>query len=203
MDSIISSSLHDSMSYDEYRALVSRLLAQNRTTGPIQTEDYVHYTKMNEVRMTRLDKTVKIQEEYSDLLRSTNQSQIWLIITEAWCGDAAQVIPVIEKMAALNENIETRYVLRDENLELMNLFLTNGGKSIPKVIVIDKGQEEVLLDWGPRPKEVQAMVEARAKEESPEPYMKFAVKLQKWYANDRTLSTQREFAEGYMIGVDL
>lgn len=201
MDKVISASLDNSMTYDEYRELMGKLLALNKTTGPIQTDDYVHYTKMNEVRMSRLDKTVMIQEEYSELLKSIDQDQLWLIITEAWCGDAAQVIPVIEKMAEFTDHIETRYVLRDENLELMNMFLTNGGRSIPKIIVIDKMRGEVLMDWGPRPKEVQEMVENRMKHESPEPYMEFAVKLQKWYAQDRTLSIQREFMKEYTVGV--
>ena len=59
---------------------------------------------------------------------------IWLIITEGWCGDAAQCIPTIEKIAAESKNIETHYVLRDENLDLIDEYLTNNARSIPKLI---------------------------------------------------------------------
>lgn len=182
------------MSYAEYREMISSLLEQGKTTGPNQSEAYIHYTMMNQARMKRLDKTTKLLTSSRDSVKKVEADQIWLIITEAWCGDAAQVIPVIEQIASESEKVETCYVLRDEHLDLMDLFLTNGGRSIPKILVIDKSTREVFTHWGPRPEEVQAMVEVRKGEEHPEPYMEFAVKVQKWYAKDKTQSIQVEFS---------
>ena len=60
-------------------------------------------------------------------------------------------------MAEVNSNINLQLVLRDENLELMDLFLTNGGRSIPKLIALDKDLN-ILFTWGPRPQTATNMV---------------------------------------------
>ncbi|NND94986.1 MAG: thioredoxin family protein [Flavobacteriales bacterium] len=197
MEEVIAKALTSAFSYRDYRNLIEELLSKNQTTGPNQSEDYIHYTLMNDVRMKRLEKTTRILLEYQKIMAREAEDQIWLIITEAWCGDAAQVIPVIEKLADLNPAIETRYVLRDEHLDLMDKFLTNGGRSIPKIIVLDKKTGHVQMSWGPRPIEAQGMVNARIIEESPEPYAEFSIKLQRWYAKDKTLSIQDEFMKSY------
>ena len=67
-------------------------------------------------------------------MRNVKENWIWLILTEAWCGDAAQNIPTIEKIARENDRIKTLYLLRDENLELMDKYLTGGARAIPKLI---------------------------------------------------------------------
>lgn len=116
---------------------------------------------------------------------------IWLVITEAWCGDAAQNIPPIEKIANLNDRIETRYILRDENTELMDQFLTSGSRSIPKLIALDADTLDVLGTWGARPEAAQKLY-YELKEKGAE---KAAIMehLQRWYNADRTLSLQNEF----------
>ena len=88
--------------------------------------------------MNRLDKTMKISEENSVKLKSLEREYIWLVISEGWCGDAAQLLPIVNKMAIESGKIELSIVLRDENDALMNLFLTNNSKSIPIVIIVDK-----------------------------------------------------------------
>jgi hypothetical protein len=180
------------MSYSEYSRLIIDLLHEGKTTGPIQTPDYIHYTTMNKVRMDRLDKTTKVLPEIESHLKALDTHMTWLILTEAWCGDAAQVIPIIEKMADLTSEVETRYALRDEHPKLMDHFLTDGGRSIPKIIALDK-DHNVLGSWGPRPAEVQKMVQERKNSATPLPYSEFAVLVQKWYAKDRTVSVQKEF----------
>ena len=151
MQSIIEKSLAKSCSYLEYRSTITALLQQGKVTGREQSEALVHYTELNEVRMTRLDKTVTIGIENIQKLQQLERDYIWLVISEGWCGDAAQIIPVIQKMADCNEKIELKIVFRDENEDLMNLFLTNGTKSIPKLIVLDKKTGNVVGDFGPRP----------------------------------------------------
>jgi hypothetical protein len=118
---------------------------------------------------------------------------IWLVITEGWCGDAAQNIPVIEKIAEANRGIETRYLLRDENPELMDRFLTNGSRSIPKLIAIDRKTLEILGTWGPRPELAQALFEQQKSAGLGKP--EIIENIQRWYLQDRGRSLQGELAD--------
>ena len=139
MKNIIAKALFKSHTYAEYRKLVSDLLVNGQSTGSEQSESLTNYSKLNDARMNRLDKTIKLTDEVVSKLENLDHRYIWLVISEGWCGDAAQILPVINKMAlASNKKIDLRIVLRDENEELMNQYLTNGGKAIPKVIVICK-----------------------------------------------------------------
>lgn len=193
MKDLINKAISESTSYQEYRSMIDHLLADNRTTGSNQSEAYLHYTTMNVARMNRLDKHTTILEEANRRMQSIRSPQTWLIITEAWCGDAAQVIPVIQQLGDLNDQVSTCYVLRDKNPELMDHFLTNGGRSIPKIIVLDAASNEVLGSWGPRPSELQQMVMDNKYAEDPLPYTEFGPIVQKWYAQDKTASIQNEF----------
>ena len=150
MKDIISKSLENTYTYQEYRDLVKDLLAEGKSTGPEQSDYILNYSKLNNSRMKRLDKTTKISDETAQKIQKLATPQTWLVLTEGWCGDAAQNLPVIHKMAELNKNINLKLVLRDENLELMDLFLTNGGRSIPKLIALDT-DNNVIDTWGPRP----------------------------------------------------
>ena len=116
---------------------------------------------------------------------------IWLIITEGWCGDAAQNIPIIEKIAAENSNIETRYILRDENLELMDVYLTNNARSIPKLIALDAKTLEEIGAWGPRPQAAMDYFYEMKAQGLEKPQM--MENLQRWYLQDKEKSVQTEF----------
>ncbi|MEL6671215.1 MAG: thioredoxin family protein [Bacteroidota bacterium] len=199
MNAVVEKSLADSMSYAAYRELVDTLVAEGKTTGPNQSEAMVGYTKLNAARMRRLEKTFTPLPELETVVRNIDSPQTWLIITEAWCGDAAQILPIVEQLAALNPHIQTQYVLRDENEDLMDMFLTQGSKSIPIVILIDQESGEVKGHWGPRPAEAQQMVLDRKADPSPTPYQEFQMELQKWYMKDKAVSIQREFGESFSL----
>ena len=143
--------IEKSMTFAEYIKLIDDLLLEGKTTGMNQSDAMFNYGKLNRQRMHRLEKTVNLEESLKEKTRSLDVRWIWLVITEGWCGDAAQNIPLIEKIAAENEGIETRYVLRDENLELMDEYLTNNARSIPKLICLDAETLEEIGTWGPRP----------------------------------------------------
>jgi hypothetical protein len=191
MQEIIKSSLAKSLTYADYRKQVANLLKEGKSTGNEQSEDLTKYSELNEVRMNRLDKTIQISEEVKIGLSNLRANYLWIVISEGWCGDAAQLLPIINKMAELSENIDLRIVLRDENEILMNQFLTNGGKAIPKLLILDAETLTVLSDWGPRPEGARnlildykaqfGIVDETAKTE-----------LQKWYLHDKGLSTQTE-----------
>jgi hypothetical protein len=138
MKKIIEKSLKTAISYSGYRSLVKNLLIKGKSTGTEQSEDLTNYSMLNDRRMKRLDKTIKISEETIQEFQKVKRPQTWLVLTEGWCGDAAQSLPILNKIASYTANIDLKIVLRDENLDLMDLFLTNGGRSIPKLIVLDK-----------------------------------------------------------------
>jgi hypothetical protein len=188
---LIENSLKDSYSYAEYRNHVSQLLLEGLSTGLTQSEDLTHYTTLNEVRMNRLDKTIRIPEEMAEKLKGINKEYILLVISEGWCGDAAQILPVINKMAEQSSMLNLQIVLRDDNPELMDQYLTNGARSIPKLILVDADTLTPVASWGPRPeggtqlikdfKEKYGVINTEAKTE-----------LQKWYLQDKGLSTIQE-----------
>ncbi len=194
MQNIINRSIQKSISYTEYRNLVSELVAQGKSTGNEQSEDLLNYSSLNDRRMKRLDKTLKVSEENVSLIKQNSQEQTWLVITESWCGDAAQTMPMIHKISEASDKIDLKVVLRDDNEALINEFLTNGNKAIPKLIVLDKKTNEVLKSWGPRPKTATKMVnDYKEKNGGLDP--EFKEDLQKWYNKDKGNDTQEDLMD--------
>ncbi|WP_212747577.1 thioredoxin family protein [Fodinibius saliphilus] len=191
---ITSKVIEQAMSYKEYRRMIGELLAEDKTTGSDHSEDMIHYTTMNVHRMTRLDKRVTLTDKIKNQLQQLDSKLVWLVLTEAWCGDAAQNIPVIAKIANASDKIELELILRDEHPEIMDQFLTNGGRAIPKLICLDAESLDEKGSWGPRPEEAQKKVRnwidntELSKEE-------WARELHKWYAKDRGKELQSEFVE--------
>jgi len=184
MNSIIKKSIDKALSYQDYRVLVKKLAEKNTNSGLEKAEDLANYTKLNDRRMRRWDKTIKISEDAQQKILKFNQKIIWLIITESWCGDAAHVIPALNKMAELNSNIEIKIVLRDDNLKLMDFFLTNGGRAIAKVIMVDTETGDVLNTYGPRPTEATELVN-EYKHKNGKITPDFKEDLQHWYNKDK------------------
>ena len=181
---LIKESLKSAISYKEYRIMVSEHVQNGTSTGPNQTADLSQYTLLNDSRMRRLDRTTKISGSIQEKLEGFQEKVTWLVLTESWCGDAAQSMPVMNKMAEMASGIDFKVVLRDENPELMNAFLTNGGMSIPKLIAFNSETNEILGDWGPRPTMATQMVNSYKKEHgglTPE----FKQDLQVWYNKDK------------------
>ena len=187
----IENSLQTAISYTGYRSLVRNLLIKGKSTSSEQSEDLTNYSRLNDRRMKRLDKTIKISEDTIQEFKKVKQPQTWLVLTEGWCGDAAQNLPILNKIASDTANIDLKIVLRDENLDLMDLFLTNGGRSIPKLIVLDK-DNNVLDFWGPRPTIATKMV-ADYKEKNGTLDPQFKQDLQVWYNKDKGKSVQNDF----------
>ena len=194
MQNFIQTYLDKSYSYKEYRNLIDQLLSEGKTTGANQTEKNIAYTKLNVQRMNRLDKTVSVIPELTSLIESFNRKCIWLMIAEAWCGDCAQVIPVLSKIAEASDHIELKIVLRDENPELMNRYLTNGGRAIPKLVCIDSDTMHEICTWGPRPKPAQEMI-LEHKANPVKEYSEVQKEIQLWYANDKGVTLQTEIME--------
>ena len=185
--------IEKSMTHAEYIKLIDDLLLDGKTTGENQSEAMFGYGKLNRQRIHRLEKTVLLNESLREKLQNNKRKMIWLIITEGWCGDAAQNIPSIEKIAAESSLVETRYILRDENLELMDAYLTNNARSIPKLIALDAETLQEIGTWGPRAQvamdyfyemKAQNLVKAEMMEN-----------LQRWYNSDKNQAIQTEFED--------
>ncbi|MGI9054918.1 MAG: thioredoxin family protein [Pyrinomonadaceae bacterium] len=184
--------IEKSLTFAEYIKLVDDLLLDGKTTGIIQSDAMFNYGKLNRQRMHRLEKTVNLEESLKEKIRALDVNWIWLIITEGWCGDAAQNVPLIEKIAAENDGIETRYVLRDENAELMDGYLTNNARSIPKLICLDAETLEEIGTWGPRPQTAMEYFYQLRETGMAKPQM--MENLQRWYLQDKEKSIQAEFS---------
>ena len=182
------------MSYDSYMNLLIDLLAEGKTTGANQSEAMVEYGKMNVQRMKRLNKTIQLQQELKDVLSGLTRKMTFLVLTEGWCGDAAQTVPLFNKLVEHTTNIDLKLILRDENLEIMDAYLTNGGRSIPKLIALDSSTLEVIGTWGPRPEAAQFMVTEFKKIENGD-YSEFVKEVQLWYARDKTNAMQNELID--------
>jgi hypothetical protein len=186
--------LENTLSYEDYRDHIDELLAQGKVTGPQQSESLAEYTKLNVARMKRIDKTIAVLPEVERVIKSIEKPQTWIVITEGWCGDAAQIVPVFNALAKLNDKINLQLVLRDDNLELMDQYLTNStSRSIPKLIVTEADTLQELFNWGARPKALQNEVDKmKANNVS---FDEIKEMLHGWYAKDKTFTTQKELAE--------
>ncbi|MFN7119220.1 MAG: thioredoxin family protein [Saprospiraceae bacterium] len=206
MNTIPQAILDSAMTYTAYRQLTDELLAQNKTTGLNQSEALLHYTKLNVTRMNRLDKTTVLTADTLEKLADITEPQIWLVLTEAWCGDAAQVVPVMNKLAEANPNIILRFILRDENPAVMDAFLTNGTRSIPKLIAINPDTLEVFATWGPRPQVLQDILMPQLQEikQIQDPELRkqrmdeWKTLAQSWYNKDKTQNTQADLLEAVL-----
>jgi hypothetical protein len=171
--------------------LTEQLVEEVRTSGPNQSEAYVYYTKLNFQRMKRLNKTIEVPASVIELLKEKAANWTWVTLTEPWCGDAAQCVPVIEKLALSAGNIQTLYLLRDEHPEVMDAYLTNGGRSIPKLICLDKSGKEIFT-WGPRPEVIQEVMN-RLKSEGITDITTIVEQIQKAYNTDNQAGSYNEF----------
>ncbi|MNJ91667.1 hypothetical protein D3C87_93200 [compost metagenome] len=182
----------EGLSYLAYRNLIDELLVAKKTTGTDHSDAMLHYTKMNVQRMSRVDKTAQLDPDLYSVLNKVQGHCRFLVISEGWCGDAAQIVPVFDKIATtFPTKFDLRFVLRDTNLPLIDAHLTNGGRAIPVLLVVDNNGN-VVAKWGPRPQILKDLLDGWKSQESD--MMALAEKLHGWYAKDKTRTTQEELA---------
>jgi|SRR5690554_847475 len=196
MKTLIEQSVQKAMDYTQYNLLFKQLVEEEKSTGE-HSQMKVDYTKLNFSRTKRLDKTAKVSDEAMKVFKNISEKQTWLVISEPWCGDAAQTLPYLNKIAQHSDNIDLKIVLRDENLDLMNQFLTNGSQSIPIIIMLDEAMN-VLQTFGPRSKAATKLVTDYKKEHG---VIDDAFKeiLQVWYNNDKGVSIVNDIMETIQI----
>lgn len=180
------------MNFQQYQDYFQDILSNPNPPAPYDNADYFDYAKLNWSRQQRWLKTGVIDPVLAQTIADINKPQTWIIITEPWCGDASHIVPFIHKIAELNPLINAIYQLRDTEPFLIDQYLTNGGKAIPKLIIRDESGKD-LVNWGPRPAECQVIyTELTAKKAD---FETVKVELQKWYNQDKGVSMQRELKE--------
>jgi len=156
---------------------------------------YDKYIPINQQRVKRIRKALAKDGLRRDLLAASSGLRAglrMLVLNEFWCGDGAQILPVHEALEAeAAGKLEVRVLLRDENVDVMDLFLTNGGRSIPKTVLLDADMG-VLGTWGPRPEEAMELV--RRIKSDPALAHTYSQEVHKWYTADKQQNIQAELA---------
>lgn len=178
--------------YEEYMTLMETYSRLDVTSGNDQTEEKIDSTRINYVRMRRWNKTIALDAELATLVRNLSKPQCWTVITEAWCGDGAQNIPALAKIAdASNGKINFQLVFRDDNPQLINQYLTNGGQAIPKLIARNANGRD-LFCWGPRPSEASSIMKTWKANPNGISKREIEVRLHTWYVQNKQHNLMRE-----------
>ena len=177
------------LTWEEYLQLFDQILSGEFTNELYQKADYRDYVRMNHSRVNRWLKSAILNEDLEQIIEKIDSPQTWFLITEPWCGDAAHSTPLIALVAALNKNITLKIVLRDDNHDFIDRYLTNGGRSIPKLIVRDENDKDIFI-WGPRPKEL-GLIFTELKSEN-QPFDVINKTLQNWYNQNKGVDIQSE-----------
>lgn len=180
------------LTWEEYIQRFEDILSGTFTNELYAKDAYRDYVKMNFSRMNRWLKNIEINADLKNKLSSIGETQDWYLITEPWCGDAAHSVPLIYLMSQLNNNIHLHLVLRDDNHDFIDQYLTNGGRSIPKLVARNGNGEDIFV-WGPRPKDL-ALIHAKLKAENAD-FDTINQTLQTWYNHNKGADIQEEFNE--------
>ena len=177
------------LSYPAYRQHIAEVLADPSPTE--QVAKMLPYYRQAVDRMNQIAPTVALLPELQVALGQLKRQYIWAIITEGWCGDASHTVPVIEAVAqASGGHLDTRYFLRDSHLDLIDRYLTNGGRAIPIAVVLHADTLTEAGVWGPRPAPLQAIHQELKTKETP--FKEVITTVNNWYDEDATRTTQQE-----------
>ncbi|MES2457966.1 MAG: thioredoxin family protein [Bacteroidota bacterium] len=170
------------MNFSEYQHYFQSIIDNPNPAAPYDNPAYFDYAKLNWSRMNRWLKVGDLSDEIKTTLSKVETLQHWTVITEPWCGDAAHIVPFFQLITLWNPLIKIDYQLRDTEPFLINDYLTNGGKAIPKLIIRDEPGKD-LATWGPRPAECQLLYARLTAEKADFETVK--TELQKWYNHDK------------------
>lgn len=178
-------------SYEEYQELITELVNKGLTSGPDQSEKLTHFTKLNFQRLKRVFRTLQLSEEIVEAAKNVQSEMLWVVIVESWCGDVPQNLPFLEAVSRQTNNIKLQIILRDDNPDIMDQFLTNGTRSIPKLICFDLHTFDVAGTWGPRPAGAVELVKTLLKDPEVTADMRKEA-VQRWYLGNKGEQLQSE-----------
>jgi len=170
--------------YSEYLEFITSLVAKGLSSGPDQSEKLTHFTKLNFQRLKRIYKTLQLSARIPTIVKDIESDMLWVVIVESWCGDVPQSIPYMEAISQLSDKIKFRIILRDQNPRIMDRFLTNGTRSIPKLICLNPKTFEVVGTWGPRPEGARNLVKTMLGDPAITADMRKEA-VQRWYMENK------------------
>ncbi|MFT5777844.1 MAG: hypothetical protein ACI837_000792 [Crocinitomicaceae bacterium] len=177
------------MTWKEYTHLFKAIVSGEICSPPYDNADYVDYVTLNQSRQKRWTKRGILNEELVNLLENVDKTQYWTVITEPWCGDASHLVPFMFLLSEVSDNIHFKISLRDGKGSQIQDYLTNGGMSIPILVVRDANGKD-LFHWGPRPKDAQELfLNGKADGKT---WDDQKVTLQNWYNADKGEQLQEE-----------
>lgn len=179
------------ISYPEYKKLIHLLATDSIVPEIHYPPNLQKYVPINLRRMDRWEKRSHMIQRSGDRIIANGSAFRLLALTEAWCGDAAHILPVAEKVIRSWDGLDVRYLFRGQHPELMQAFLTSGSRSIPKYILFRKEDGQVIEAWGPRPSVLQAWT---MNERSKANFDADAISVyqQSWYNKDKGGSIMEE-----------
>jgi hypothetical protein len=183
------------VSYSEYKDIIEIQAKDGILSENSDIKKLAEYTRLNLSRINRNDKTIVLKESIISGLKKISHKIHILVISEGWCGDAAQIVPVINKISEVCENLEMRIFFRDQDELLINHYLTNGGKAIPIVIFIDAENSKEIAHWGPRPKPCAPFLKKYKTDPENYTHDDFAKDIQGFYNKDKGQTISEELLE--------
>jgi hypothetical protein len=191
---LTSAVLDAALSYPEFRAVVSQLAQERRTSGPDQLPLLIRTTEQNQALLDQAYQ-YPLLPELVELLGQLARPWRWVVLAEAWCGDTAHHLPVLAHLAeASKHRIELRILLRSEHPDVMAEHQTNGKNSIPKLICLDAATLTELGNWGPRPAAAEALSQ-HLHAESDLPITQLIKQMNAWSVKDQGQAIQQELLE--------
>jgi hypothetical protein len=141
---------HNGLSYEDYREHWRDQKDASPDGADPDERRRIHFLNYNWERQAHVHDTHTPSDDLRDAIDRLDEPQLWMVLTEPWCGDSAFLLPVIAEAAALSDEVTLRILLRDENLDVMDQYLTDGSRSIPKLVAFAEDGTERFV-WGPRP----------------------------------------------------
>lgn len=153
-DFIADGRLAAGFTYEAFMEAIQRRLAQPLPADRSERKQHF-YVKYNQARSEAVAGSFEPGPDLRAAMADVKQPQWWMLLTEDWCVDSAFALPIIARAAALNPLVTLRILPRDEHLDVMDQFLTNGARSIPLLVAFSETGEE-RFRWGPRPMDAAA-----------------------------------------------
>jgi len=182
------------ISFDKSLQHMEALIHTEQNSMPNETNNYSQLIKLNFQRMKRVYKTTHINDELKKAATNFSTHIFWVVLTNPRCGDSAQSIPVMQRIAEQNNMIQLKIIYSDEHPEILDAYLTKGTRSIPKLICLNADTLKELGTWGPRPKSFQYLL-IEHKNNPVLSKSEFSEMIQRKYLEDKTKSLQKEFIE--------
>jgi hypothetical protein len=164
------------------------MITKARFDGGETFADFLARPTVNHELWVGVTHRVSIPLEYSARVEALGGNWHLLVLSEDWCGDAVNIVPIAAKLAESVSNMDLRIIARDENLDIMDAHLTGTSRSIPIIILLNKKFEECGW-WGPRPRSLQKWVMETGMSLPKDQRYK---EIRTFYARDRGLTTMEE-----------